>query len=139
MKTKLENNLLFIRADIGEFIIDSIKKACKSYNVKCAQISGIGATDSFVCGVYNINNKAYKEIKFEGQFEILSLSGNISQKDNETYVHAHICASDENGRSFGGHLIDARVSVTSEIILIVSDSLIVRKFDESLGINLMEF
>ena len=131
MRSKINNNLLFVRIDRGESIIESIKTACRSNNVRSAMISGIGATDHFVCGVYNIEKGAYKEIKFEGQFEILSLSGNITSKDNDVYVHAHICASDENGASFGGHLIEARVSVTCELILVLSDTSINRRFDQS--------
>jgi len=119
-------------------LVESLKKACIIHNVNTAHVSGIGATDSFKCGVYNIENKSYKEIEFNGMFEILSLSGSVTQKNNEPYIHVHICASDENGSAIGGHLIDARVSVTCELTLLLSDSVIKRFFDESVGINLLE-
>jgi predicted DNA-binding protein with PD1-like motif len=38
--------------------------------------------------------------------EVLSLSGNIAQKDGEVHIHCHITISSglEDGRAYGGHL-----------------------------------
>jgi predicted DNA-binding protein with PD1-like motif len=51
------------------------------------------------------------EIRFtathHGPIEVLSLSGNISERNNEFFLHAHIAVSlgHQDGRSFGGHLV----------------------------------
>lgn len=40
--------------------------------------------------------------------ELLSLSGSISKKDGEIYVHCHVTISSglDDGRAYGGHLIE---------------------------------
>jgi predicted DNA-binding protein with PD1-like motif len=52
--------------------------------------------------------------------EMLSLSGNISQRNGEVHVHAHIVISSglEDGRVYGGHLSEGCIVFsTAEIIL----------------------
>lgn len=138
MVTKLTDEFLIIRIERGDSYINCIKDACKKYSVKCATISGIGAVDTFVCGIFNPETKHYKELTYNGMYEILSLCGNITQKDNECYVHAHICVSDSEGKAFGGHLIEANCSVTGEIFISLINADINRRFDDNIGINLME-
>lgn len=138
MRSKSTHGHVVIRIDKGENLIESLKIACIEHHVVCASVSGIGATDFFKCGVFNLETKEYKELEFTGTFEILSLCGNITKKNGETYIHIHITAGDENGCCVGGHLIEARISATCEIILDVIDDNLERKFDSSLGINLLE-
>ncbi len=139
MKTLRKNKMIFIRIDKGEKIIEQLRNICNTFNIQAAQISGIGATSSFCCGVFNVNSKDYKEIKYDGMYEILSINGNISQKDGIPYIHAHICVSDENGNSFGGHLIEATINVTCEITLTIFDGNISRVYNDEIGINELEF
>lgn len=52
--------------------------------------------------------------------ELLSLSGNISRKDGEVLIHCHITISSglEDGRAYGGHLIEGCVVFsTGEIVI----------------------
>lgn len=52
--------------------------------------------------------------------ELLSLSGNISRKDGEVYVHCHVTVSSglDDGRAYGGHLIEGCVVFsTCEVII----------------------
>ena len=52
--------------------------------------------------------------------ELLSLSGNISKKDDEVHVHCHITVSSglDDGRAYGGHLIEGcEVFSYGEIII----------------------
>ena len=51
---------------------------------------------------------------FEQQFEIVSLVGTLCQDG----VHLHISLSDENGNTFGGHLMDGcLIYTTAEIVV----------------------
>ena len=52
--------------------------------------------------------------------ELLSLSGNISEKDGEALIHCHITVSSglDDGRAFGGHLIEGCIVFsTCEVII----------------------
>jgi len=52
--------------------------------------------------------------------ELLSLSGNISRKDGEVHIHCHATVSSglEDGRAYGGHLVEGCVVFsTCEVVI----------------------
>jgi predicted DNA-binding protein with PD1-like motif len=52
--------------------------------------------------------------RFEGKFEIVALSGTISEEG----CHLHIALSDSTGKTIGGHLVDGcEIYTTAEIVL----------------------
>lgn len=138
MKSKISESIILLRIDRGENIIESIKTFCEINKVECASVSGIGAADRITCGVYNVETKEYKELGFEGTFEILSLSGNITKMNNQPYIHIHITASDETGSCFGGHLKEARISATCEVVLNIINCSADRLYDDQTGLNLLD-
>ena len=99
-----------------EEICESITAAARAENIALAEISGIGAADSFTVGVYNTVTKEYRSNTLNGAYEIVSLTGTLTSKDGEPYLHLHFSAGDENGRVSGGYLNRAAVSATAEII-----------------------
>ena len=117
MEFKRFENDYVVRLNKGENVIESLKKLCKEENIKLAEITGLGASDKVEIGVFNINTKEYKTKVFEGMFEITSLVGNATRKDGEVYLHIHINFGDAEGNVYGGHLVDSKISATSEIIL----------------------
>ncbi len=69
--------------------------------------------------------------------------GNVTTDHNkEPFLHSHAIFSylDENGNIVltGGHLLDAHISYTGEIILIESEEKIGRMFDSKTGIEIWE-
>ena len=130
---------IVVRLEKGEEVIKSLKELCKKENIKLGEITGLGASDSVEIGVFNIYTKEYKTKIFEGMFEITSLVGSVSTKEDETYLHIHINFGDEDGNVRGGHLVASRISATCEIILSVIDGRVERKLNEEIGLNLFEF
>ena len=104
-----------------------------------AGITGLGASNLVEIGVFNVNTKEYKTKIFEGMFEITSLIGNVTIKDGEVYLHLHINFGDEDGFVKGGHLVRARISATSEIILRTINGNVGRKLSDEIGLNLFDF
>jgi len=51
-----------------------------------------------------------------GFFEIISLTGTFS----EASCHIHICVSDANGQTFGGHLLEENLIYTTAEIVVVN-------------------
>lgn len=139
MEYKRFGNTLVLRLDPPEEICESIAAAAREENIALAEISGIGAVNSFTVGVYNTVTKEYLSNSFSGAYEIVSLSGTITRKDGEPYLHLHFSAGDENGRVSGGHLNHAAVSATAEIIIRIIDGNVDRLFSEKIGLNLFKF
>lgn len=108
-------------------------------NIRLAQVTGLGAINDFTAGVYNTVTKEYHSIQFQGAFEIVSLTGTVTRKDGDVYLHLHIAAGDEEGHVHGGHLNRATISATAEIQIQVIDGEIGREFSQEIGLNLFKF
>lgn len=122
--------------DKGDEIIASLKHLISERNVNGFFI-GIGAVRDPIIAYFDTKQKKYIEKKFEGEFEIVSLIGNLGTDENgEPIVHAHITIADENYNVHGGHLVQGYVSVTLELIVIRVDS-IKRSVDNKWGLKLI--
>ncbi len=120
-------------------ILEEIGKVAKKENIRLAQVTGLGAINDFTAGVYNTVTKEYHSIQFQGAFEIVSLTGTVTRKDGDVYLHLHIAAGDEEGHVHGGHLNRAIISATAEIQIQVIDGEIGREFSQEIGLNLFKF
>lgn len=62
--------------------------------------------------------KKYLKIPVREQVEVLSLIGDIALTKDGPQMHAHIDIGSRDGTARGGHLLDARVWPTLEVILV---------------------
>ncbi|MBF7095945.1 PPC domain-containing DNA-binding protein [Alkalibacter mobilis] len=139
MDHKKFGNKYFVRLDKGEEIVASLQSLCQSENIKLGYFQGFGAVNKVELGLFKTVEKEYSVRTLEGDFEITSLLGNISTKDDETYLHMHVNLSDIENTGFGGHLNNAYVSATVEIFIEAIDGLVKREFDPEIGLNLYKF
>lgn len=109
----------------------------KKEKISTAQFTAIGAFSRCTLGFFDLQKKDYKRIEVPEQTEVLSLLGDISLYKNEPKIHAHAVIGMEDGSTRGGHLLDAMVQPTLEIILTESPTFLQRKLDESAGIPLI--
>lgn len=139
MEYKRYGSVIALRLDKGDDITESVFKVAKAEGVKAAQVSGIGATDNFTVGVFDMAKKEYEKFVFNGNHEINALTGNITEKDGKPYIHLHITATGKDCKVVGGHLIKGVISLTGEIIITVIGGKITREYDATLGINRWKF
>lgn len=132
-------NKYFVRIDRGEEIISQLKKLCEQERITLAEVKALGAVDDFNVGLFDVEEKKYHTNRFQFPAEIVSLWGTVTTKDGKFYQHIHLSAADSQGHVFGGHLNNARVSATCEMVIEVSEGIIERKFNEDVGLNLFEF
>ena len=130
---------ILARIDRGEEVLTQLKAIALKEDIKLASIRALGATDDFTVGVFKVDEKKYYANHFTGDFEIVSLTGTISTMNGEYYAHLHMSAGDEQGRVFGGHLNEAIISATCEMVIEVIDGQVDRLRDESVGLNLFHF
>lgn len=139
MEYKRIDNTIIARLNKGEEILTQLKILADEENIKLAQINALGATDSFTVGAYSLLEKKYHKNTFTGTYEIVSLHGNITTMNDETYLHLHMSCADEKGNVVGGHLNECFISATCELFIDIVDGVVDRQLDEEIGINLFKF
>ena len=137
MEYKKVGNAYVIRLDRGEEIVSGILEFCRKNKIKLGYFSGIGAVDKAELAHYSVESKKYSNKAIEEPLEITNLAGNITTMNGEVYLHCHITLSDVNMDAIGGHLKEGIVGATCEIVLVELDGVIDRKYDDAIGLNLM--
>lgn len=132
------NQHLVVRIDANESIIESLMRVARAEKISLASINGIGAVKSFTVGFFNPKTKVYQEQTFKGYYEITSLIGNITTHNGEPYFHLHANFGNDNYQIVGGHLKEAIISVTCEIVIMLLEGNVGRKMGE-VGINILNF
>ncbi len=139
MQYKKFGKTIVIRMDKGEEVVSSLKSICQKEDIKLASVSAIGAVNDITVGVFNPDTKQYKSNRFTGNFEIVSLSGTVTTMKGIPYIHLHMSVGDGNGKVFGGHLNEAKISATCEMVITLIEGEVEREYSEEIGLNLFKF
>jgi hypothetical protein len=125
------------RLDKDGDVLGQLTEVCKKENITSGYISAIGAVQKAAIGYYNQATRKYEYVKLEQPLEIQSIVGNVSIKDGEPMVHAHICLCDGEGNAFGGHLAEGTIVFACEFMIAEFEGEdFVREFDEPTGLTL---
>ena len=128
-----------LRMDPGEEIVEQVRLVSEREGIRLASVEALGAVSDFTVGVFDTVKKEYRSNRFQGAFEIVSLTGTVSTMDGAFYLHLHMSAGDSEGRVFGGHLNAAVVSATCEMVIRVIPGKVERAPDPGTGLNLFKF
>jgi predicted DNA-binding protein with PD1-like motif len=122
----------------GDEVIKGLTEFARRHSIVAAHFSAIGALQSAVLGYFDRERKEYLKIPFEEQVEVLSLLGDVALKGDEPKIHAHVVVGKRDGTAHGGHIIEATVWPTLEVILTESPRHLRRKHDEESGLALID-
>ena len=92
------------RLEKGTDIIASVEEFCRERNIRAAWINIIGALETATISYYDQVKHEYFHKALNGEYEIVSCSGNVSIKDEQPFAHLHIVLSDTQYQTLGGHL-----------------------------------
>ena len=129
-----------LRLDPGEEIVSSLTALVEREGIVLASVSALGAANDVTIGIFSTAEKQYHARRYQGDYEISALVGNVTRKDGEPYLHLHITIGNPvTGEVHAGHLTCAVISATLELFLQVWDGEVGRKFSDTVGLNLLEF
>lgn len=140
MEYKKMKDTIYLRIDKDENVMETIKEVCKSEAVCGGYFQGIGACGSATLSTYIPEQHDFVEHKISGMLEMVSLMGNITVDcDNQPFLHSHAVFSHLNKKGeiavTAGHLKEAEISYTGEIIISTAGNTIGRQFDANSGIE----
>jgi predicted DNA-binding protein with PD1-like motif len=61
----------------------------------------------------------------------------VALADGEPKIHAHVVVGRRDGTALGGHLLDARVRPTLEVVLVETPATLRRTIDKTTGLPLL--
>jgi uncharacterized protein len=122
----------------GDELADGLARFAIEQKISAASFKAIGALSAVQLGWFAWDSKRYKpSVQFDEQLELLSLIGDIAQKDGVPQVHAHAIVGREDGTAHGRHLMMARVRPTCEVVLVESPAHLQKHFDPESGLALI--
>ncbi|MGB8329926.1 MAG: DUF296 domain-containing protein [Polyangiales bacterium] len=127
------------RIHCGSSLSDALAELVTEHALRTAWVSAIGAFEWIELTEYSQTNRRYeKSHRFE-RCELLSMQGNLSDRDGEPFWHLHATISlREGGRdlTYGGHVVDGSVFAL-EFRIDRFDGIVLRRaYDEVTGLQL---
>ena len=124
--------------DTGDEVTGELSKFVREQEVEAASLTAIGAFSRAVLGYFQWETKQYKKIPVDEQVEVLSLLGDVAVGDQGPTLHLHAVLGKADGSVVGGHLIEAHVRPTLEVILIQPPSYLRKRKDPETGLALID-
>jgi len=122
----------------GDDLLQALEKFCLEQKITLGEVRALGAVSRARVGFYNQEERKYYFLDFEQPLEILALAGNISLKDGQPMVHAHVTLADAAGRAYGGHLAEGTPVFACEFAIheYLADQALARQNDAETGLML---
>jgi predicted DNA-binding protein with PD1-like motif len=121
----------------GEDPMAGLRKLAGRKAFNAASLTAIGAFRRAVLGFFDLDRKDYRRIPVDEQCEVVSLTGNIALKDGEPGLHIHATLGRSDGSAVVGHLLEAEVRPTLEVILTELPAELIRHKDPATGLPLL--
>jgi predicted DNA-binding protein with PD1-like motif len=103
------------------------------------QITAVGGFSRATLGYFDHERREYLRIPIAEQVEVLSLLGDIAHDDEgKRIVHVHCVVGLRDGTTRGGHLLEARVRPTLEMIVTEWPTHLRKRFDPAIGLALID-
>ncbi|HYS27295.1 MAG TPA: PPC domain-containing DNA-binding protein [Vicinamibacterales bacterium] len=122
----------------GDEVTKELLAFSSSRGIAAASFTGIGAFQRVTLGYFEPQERDYLHIPITEQVEVLSLLGNLAIGDDGPKLHAHVVVGKRDGTAHGGHLIDAHVRPTLEVVLVETPAHLRRRSDPATGLALID-
>jgi hypothetical protein len=129
--------ILMGRLSHGEDLLGGITDTCTREGIYLGRVEALGAVQRARLGYYHQLSREYRFLALNEPLELICLCGNVSIRDGDPFVHAHVTLSDSRGRAFGGHLAEGTVVFACEFVIeSLEGSDFVRERDSLTGLHL---
>jgi len=147
---RVENNMKFRQIEqspktfilvfeTGDELAEGLSKFAGEQKLSAASFKAVGALSSVRLGWFSWESKKYEpSVTLDEQLELLSLIGDVALQDGKPVVHAHAVVGKKDGTAHGGHLLEAHIRPTCEIVLTESPGHLQKLVDPESGLALIK-
>jgi hypothetical protein len=122
----------------GDEAFSGLLEFAEKYQVTSAHFTAIGALEGATLGWFDPKRKMYKKVPIVGQHEVIGMSGDIALYQGKPVVHTHMLVGSSDGTVHGGHVLDAYVSPTLEVMVTVDPVTMQKRFDPASDLTLID-
>jgi predicted DNA-binding protein with PD1-like motif len=124
--------------ETGEEAMACLQAFAKRERMVAAQLTGIGAFSDAMLGYFDWEEKDYRRNPLDEQLEVASLLGDVAlAPDGSPALHVHVALGRCDGTALAGHLMEAHVRPTLEVILTESPQHLRKRIDKESGLALI--
>ncbi|OYD15639.1 hypothetical protein CH330_05240 [candidate division WOR-3 bacterium JGI_Cruoil_03_51_56] len=127
-----------LRLDRGEDIPLIITDFVKRQKIRSGIITGLGAACDVVLGYFDLKRRKYRKRRFPDEYEIASLTGNITWQGRKPFCHLHVVIANSRLTTHGGHFFSGRVSAACEVAILPGQKSIGRVEETATGLKLLD-
>lgn len=122
----------------GDEAFSGLLAFAEKYHVTSAHFTAIGAVSGATVAWFDPQRKMYKKIPVVGQHEVIGMSGDIALYGDKPVVHTHMLVGNPDGTTVGGHVLEAYVSPTLEVMVTVDPKAMQKRFDPETDLTLID-
>ncbi len=124
--------------ETGDEVMSCLQEFAGNERLNAAQFSAIGAFSRAVLGYFEWETREYRRIPVTDQVEVASLNGDVAiAPDGTRAVHMHAVLGQRDGRALAGHLLEAQVRPTLEVVLTELPAHLCKRHDPESGLALI--
>ncbi|MEK0083331.1 PPC domain-containing DNA-binding protein [Benzoatithermus flavus] len=126
--------------DTGDEVMAGLKELATKEKLTAAQLSAIGAFVKAELAYFDWDKKQYQPIRVDEQVEVASMLGDIGVDDGGApALHVHLVLGRRDGSAVAGHLVEATVRPTLEVVITETPAHLHRRQDPATGLALIRF
>ena len=122
----------------GDEAFSGLTEFAEKYHVTSAHFTAIGGLSGATLGWFSPERKMYKEIPVEGQLEVASMIGDIALFNGKPVVHTHMVVGLPDGTARAGHVLEAHVFPTLEVMVKVEANVMRKSLNPETGLALID-
>ena len=130
-------NTFVVVFEPGEEAMSTLTAFAREQSLSASQVTAIGGFERVVLGYFDRDRRDYQPIPIEEQVEVLALIGDIVGDGDDVKVHVHAVVGRRDGSAHGGHLLEAVVWPTLEVVITETPAHLRRRFDPETGAALI--
>ena len=136
MDWKKVGDIYLIRLHPGEELVTELTRWTQTHRLLGGTVEGLGGVREVELGYFDTTAQTYHRWLNSGNWELVHLWGNLTEREKQPFWHLHAVISNREGTCQAGHLFAAVVAITAELVIRPWETTIQRQLDSTTGLYL---